>query len=115
MFGARIAMLRRSMGLSQQDLARRLGVSPSAIGMYEQSRREPPCETIVAMSRLFHVSTDFLLTGEAADDAERAQIRARCRRLFERLDGSLVLRSADGRERPFGEEDFALLLSVILS
>ena len=41
MFGARMATLRRAAGISQAQLAERLGVSPSAIGMYEQGRREP--------------------------------------------------------------------------
>ena len=38
MIGARIAALRRQKKLSQQALARQVGVRPSAIGMYEQGR-----------------------------------------------------------------------------
>ena len=38
MRGARIAALRRQAGMSQAELARLLGVSPSAVGMYEQGR-----------------------------------------------------------------------------
>ena len=41
MLGTRIAALRREAGLSQAELAQRLQVSPSALGMYEQERREP--------------------------------------------------------------------------
>ena len=63
MLGARIAALRRSRGMSQSQLAQELGVSPSAIGMYEQGRREPSAATVVALSNLFQVSTDYLLTG----------------------------------------------------
>ena len=44
MLGARIAALRRGANLSQGELAQRLQVSPSAIGMYEQGRREPSGE-----------------------------------------------------------------------
>ena len=40
MLGTRIAALRREAGLSQAELAQRLQVSPSALGMYEQERRE---------------------------------------------------------------------------
>ena len=39
MKGARIAALRRQADMSQAQLARLLGVSPSAVGMYEQGRR----------------------------------------------------------------------------
>lgn len=66
MLGPRIAVLRRSAGLSQGELARRLQVSPSAIGMYEQDRREPSAELLVAMARIFGVTVDYLLTGRAS-------------------------------------------------
>lgn len=65
MLGTRIAELRRQAGLSQRELAAVLAVSTSAIGMYEQGRREPSADRLVALSRLFHVSTDYLLTGQS--------------------------------------------------
>ena len=71
MLGARIAALRRSRGMSQSQLAQELGVSPSAIGMYEQGRREPSAATVVALSNLFQVSTDYLLTGKAPDSGRQ--------------------------------------------
>lgn len=49
--------------MTQRDLARALNVSPSAIGMYEQGRRQPSAELIVAICREFSVSTQWLLTG----------------------------------------------------
>ena len=54
MLGARIAALRRKAGLSQADLAQRIGVSASAVGMYEQGRREPAADLLVTMA---HQST----------------------------------------------------------
>ena len=63
MLGTRIAALRREAGLSQRELAAALSVSTSAIGMYEQGRREPSADRIIALSQLFGVSTDYLLTG----------------------------------------------------
>ena len=36
MLGERIAALRRDTGMSQAELAKKLGVSPSTVGMYEQ-------------------------------------------------------------------------------
>ena len=62
--GQRIAALRRQQGLSQAQLAARLGISPSAMGMYEQGRREPSADTLVALARELQVTTDFLLTGQ---------------------------------------------------
>ena len=64
MLPCRIAQLRRSYGLSQPQLAQKLHVSASAIGMYEQGRRTPSIEILIQMSQLFNVSLDYLITGE---------------------------------------------------
>ena len=66
LLGKRIAALRSVKGLSQGQLAEQLNISPSAIGMYEQGRREPSLELIVDLARILSVSTDFLLTGRPA-------------------------------------------------
>ncbi len=50
MLGARIAALRRQSGMSQQQLAAYLDVSSSAVGMYEQGRREPSAILLVQMA-----------------------------------------------------------------
>ena len=65
MFGEWIALLRSKLGWSQAELARRLNISPSAVGMYEQGRREPPVDILVSLSRVLGVSMDYLLTGRA--------------------------------------------------
>lgn len=64
MLGIRIALLRLQKGLSQAELGRQLGVSASAVGMYEQGRREPSLDLVVHLARVFGVTTDYLLTGE---------------------------------------------------
>lgn len=63
MVGMRISQLRRERNMTQRDLARALNVSPSAIGMYEQGRRQPSADLIVAICQEFSVSTQWLLTG----------------------------------------------------
>lgn len=63
MLPKRIAYLRKINSMSQSQLANKIGVSPSAIGMYEQGRREPSLGVLVSMSNIFGVSLDFLATG----------------------------------------------------
>lgn len=63
MLSCRIAQLRRSIGLHQSELAEKLHVSPSTIGMYEQGRRTPNLDILIQMSRIFNVSLDYLITG----------------------------------------------------
>ena len=50
--------------MSQSQLTKELSVSPSTIGMYEQGRRVPDLDTLIAMARLFNVSLDYLVTGK---------------------------------------------------
>ena len=64
MLGIRIALLRIEKGLSQAELARRLCISASAVGMYEQGRRMPSLDLVVRLAREFGVTTDYLLTGD---------------------------------------------------
>lgn len=64
MFGERIFILRRQKGLTQTELAKLLHISTSALGMYEQGRRQPSLDTIVHLSHVFGVSVDYLLTGK---------------------------------------------------
>lgn len=64
MLGMRIAILRISKGWSQAELARRIGVSTSAVGMYEQGRREPSLGLLVRLAQELGTTTDYLLMGE---------------------------------------------------
>lgn len=61
MIGDRIKALRLVGNLSREDLANKLGVSYSAIAMYEQGNREPNNDLLVKISNFFNVSTDYLL------------------------------------------------------
>lgn len=64
MLGKRIAETRQKQGWSQAELAERLHISPSTVGMYEQGRREPPIDVLFAMSEEFGVTIDYLITGK---------------------------------------------------
>lgn len=59
--GVRIRTMRRSRGMTQEDLAKAIGQSASSITMYETGRREPDLETIEALADVFNVSLFSLL------------------------------------------------------
>lgn len=61
MLGNRIKLLREELGLKQEELANKMSVSPSSIGMYETNKREPNNELILKLAEYFGVSTDYLL------------------------------------------------------
>lgn len=54
--GNKIKSARIESGLTQIQLAQKLGVSPSAIGMYEQGRREPNYSSIFKICRALNIS-----------------------------------------------------------
>lgn len=64
MFGKRIVELRKRQGLTQAELARSLGISRSALSLYEIEKREPDIETLSKLSSLFKVSVGYILGNE---------------------------------------------------
>lgn len=60
-FSEMLAYLRKREGLSQQELADKLGVTRSRIGMYETAKREPDFESLEAIADFFNVDMDYLL------------------------------------------------------
>lgn len=55
-----LVYLRKRDGYSQSELGKKVGVSASAIGMYEQGRRTPDAVTEEALADVFNVSLDTL-------------------------------------------------------
>lgn len=67
--GYRINELRYSNNMSQTDLAEKLQVSRQAVCSWETDKRHPPLDTIIALAKLFHTSTDYLL-GLSSESSE---------------------------------------------
>lgn len=57
----RIKKAREQKGLTREQLAERIGVSPSAIGKWETGDRTPSSDTLARLSEELGVSTDYLL------------------------------------------------------
>lgn len=60
----KIILLRKKAGWSQEELAEQLSVSRQSVSKWEGAQSIPDMEKIVQMSRLFGVSTDYLLKDE---------------------------------------------------
>ena len=59
----RILTLRKSKGMSQEELADAVGVSRQAVSKWESEQATPDLEKVVIMSDIFDVTTDYLLKG----------------------------------------------------
>lgn len=60
-FADRISYLREKHQMTQSTLAKKLGISRSAVNAWEMSLSAPSCKNVIEMAQIFHVSTDYLL------------------------------------------------------
>ena len=59
--GKKLRALRLENKLTQKQVANRIGLAISAVSSYESGARYPSYEALIKLSRIFHVSTDYLL------------------------------------------------------
>lgn len=59
--GQRLVNLRKEHGLTQQQVAERIWVNKATISSYELSTRTPSFDSLIKLSKLFGVTTDYLL------------------------------------------------------
>lgn len=57
----KIKQLRIKSGMTQTQLANKLKISPSTVGMYEQGRRKPDNKTLSKICKIFDASGDYML------------------------------------------------------
>jgi transcriptional regulator with XRE-family HTH domain len=67
--GERVRKARLAYGMSQAELARRIGLSYSGMNAIEMGNTDPRASRIKAISDILHVSADYLL-GRTAEDTE---------------------------------------------
>lgn len=78
-FGEKLQELRKARGWSQEELAGQIHVSRQALSKWESGGAVPDTENIIALSRLFGVTTDYLLLDEVQDAGPAARRRPRGR------------------------------------
>ena len=61
MIADKIRALRIERGLSQAELAKKLGLSRNGVNSWEQALSAPSLSYLVELAKFFHVSTDYLL------------------------------------------------------
>lgn len=71
--GSKIKELRVSQKMTQSEFAERLGVTKSSISSYENGSRLPSYDILIKISRIFKVSTDYLL-GCADDKSQTVNV-----------------------------------------
>lgn len=69
-FGNILKTQRLKKGMTQIQLAQRLGMTKSVISAYETGLRLPSYDILIHIAKLFNVSTDFLLGVESRQDID---------------------------------------------
>lgn len=72
-FGERLQALRQRAGMSQDQLAERLGVSRQAVSRWERDETMPETDKVIALADLFGVTTDYLLRPRPEEAEQKAQ------------------------------------------
>ena len=67
--GKRIALLRKEKGLTQEELATHMGVSPQAVSKWENDQTCPDISALPKLARLFGITVDELLEGKTETPA----------------------------------------------
>lgn len=68
-FAARLRTLRKNADMTQDDLAKRIGIHKQTISQYERGVRRPDLETLAALADVLNVSADYLVGNESHSQA----------------------------------------------
>ena len=60
-FGDMLKNLRTNAGMTQTELANRLGITKSVVSYYELQERTPSPDVLIRLAGIFRVTTDYLL------------------------------------------------------
>lgn len=95
LIGDKLRKLRESKGLTQKQLGELLGVSAPEVSAYENDSRRPPYEVLVGYSRIFKVSTDFILGTERQDNDHLSRLNHEHRAFINELTEFLLSKEQD--------------------
>ncbi len=77
----KISFYRKAKGMTQEELAEQLGVSPQAVSKWENGAACPDIQLLVPLARIFAITTDELLSAEAVnsvrllDETEKKELK----------------------------------------
>ena len=66
---------RKAKGWSQEDFAEEIGVSRQAVSRWENGTALPDAQNILQISKLFHVTTDYLLNDDYESDGDLPAVK----------------------------------------
>ena len=113
--GRNIAKLRISRGLSQGDLGKEIGLTPSAISNIENAASYPSIDTLIRFAKFFSVTIEYLLSNKDIEQLGELQLKSKL------LTTEMFLRSGkpqkslyeiDNKEYFFEEKQHEIIYKV---
>ena len=92
--GSRIAEYRKRAGITQDQLAEKMNVSPQAVSKWENDLSCPDISLLPQLADLFNVSIDELMRGENANEVRVVPLNER--KSFDRMLLKINIDSSDG-------------------
>ena len=96
--GTRIAALRKEKGLTQEELAEKLGVSSQAVSKWENDLSCPDIMLLPVLAKIFDTTTDELLSGQKETPPETRILPPDERKCFDRLLLRIKVDTAKGEK-----------------
>lgn len=84
--GARIKEKRKELGLTQEELSQKVGVTYQAVSKWENDTSYPDIVLMAEVARALNTSIDYLVTGSAGESAKKEQKRP----FFGKISGMVV-------------------------
>lgn len=109
-FNERLKELRERKGLSQVALADKLGVSKSAVSMYERGERNPDFETLEIIADFFNVDMNYLL---GKDDGSVYYLDPEAAEMAKEIFDDPNLRILFDATRKVSKEDLQLVVDMV--
>lgn len=73
LFGERILIALKRLGMTQKELASKTGLNPVTISKYIKGETKPNIDAVDAIAKALNVSTDYLITGNMYSSEESAK------------------------------------------
>ena len=97
----RLVKLRKKNGLSQEELADKLGISRQSVSKWERAEASPDTDNLICLAKIYGVSLDELLsTEEDVDTIVKEQVKEdnKAERKVEVEGGTITLQDDDGKK-----------------
>jgi transcriptional regulator with XRE-family HTH domain len=108
-----LSYLRVRAGLSQQELANRLGISKSTVSMYENGKRSPSIEMFEAIADILNVDLNLLMGKETPENEEFYYLNEETRKIAQEVYDNPELKILFDASRDATQEDLKVAVNVL--